>query len=47
MNPFFDFFDWRYLMNDWNGNGKYDTQDSWMDYKMSNSYSSSGVSSDW
>ena len=37
----------RYFMNDWNGNGKYDTQDSWMDYQMANSHSSSGASSDW
>lgn len=58
MNLYFDsFFDGRnvneilngrrYFMNDWNGNGKYDVQDSWMDYQMANSHSSSGSSSDW
>ena len=33
-------------MNDWNGNGKYDMSDSFMDYHMANS-GSSGASSDW
>lgn len=34
-------------MNDWNGNGKYDAFDSYVDYKGANSYHSSGGSSDW
>lgn len=34
------------VMNDWNGNGKYDMSDSFMDYHMANS-GSSGASSDW
>lgn len=33
-------------MNDWNGNGKYDAQDSFIDYHGANS-GGSGVSSDW
>lgn len=33
-------------MNDWNGNGKYDMQDSFIDYQGANS-GSSGASSDW
>ena len=33
-------------MNDWNGNGKYDSGDSFIDYHGANSHSS-GVSSDW
>ena len=35
-----------FVMNDWNGNGKYDMSDSFMDYHMANS-GSSGESSDW
>lgn len=34
-------------MNDWNKNGKYDVSDSYMDYYLANSSSSSGASSDW
>ena len=34
-------------MNDWNGNGKYDAFDSYVDYKGANSCHSSGGSSDW
>jgi len=34
-------------MNDWNGNGRYDAADSYMDYHLTNSHSSSSVSSDW
>ena len=36
-------------MYDWNGNGKYDMQDNYMDYHSANSGSSgsSGPSSDW
>ena len=34
-------------MNDWNGNGKYDAFDSYVDYKGANSCHSSGSSSDW
>ena len=34
------------LMNDWNNNGTYDMQDSYMDYHGANG-SSSGASSDW
>lgn len=33
-------------MNDWNGNGKYDMQDSFIDYQGAHS-ESSGASSDW
>ena len=33
-------------MNDWNGNGKYDMQDSFIDYQGTNS-GSSEASSDW
>lgn len=33
-------------MNDWNGNGKYDMQDSFIDYHGANSRAS-GASSDW
>ncbi len=34
-------------MNDWNKNGKYDTADSYMDYRLANSSRTSGPSSDW
>lgn len=34
-------------MNDWNRNGKYDSSDSYIDYKLANSHSSSGASSNW
>ena len=34
------------IMNDWNGNGRYDSQDSFIDYHGANS-GNSGVSSDW
>ena len=34
-------------MNDWNGNGRYDAADSYMDYRLATSRSSSSVSSDW
>ena len=34
-------------MFDWNGNGKYDLQDSMMDYELANSYHSSSADSDW
>ena len=34
-------------MNDWNGNGKYDVADSYIDYRLATSSSTSGVSSDW
>ena len=34
-------------MNDRNRNGKYDAADSYMDYHLANSHSSSGASSDW
>ena len=34
-------------MFDWNGNGKYDLQDSMMDYKLANSHHSSGTGSVW
>lgn len=45
----------RQHMNDWNGNGKHDLQDSWMDYQMahtdlnsnSNPKQSLGADSDW
>lgn len=33
-------------MNDWNNNGKYDMQDSFIDYHGANS-GNSGASSDW
>lgn len=33
-------------MNDWNNNGKYDMQDSFIDYHGAN-LSNSGASSDW
>ena len=33
-------------MNDWNGNGRYDSQDSFIDYHGANS-GHSGASSDW
>ena len=33
-------------MNDWNGNGKYDMQDSYIDYHGANS-GNLGASSDW
>lgn len=33
-------------MNDWNGNGRYDSSDSYMDYNLANG-GSSGNSSDW
>lgn len=34
-------------MNDWNKNGKYDMSDSYMDYRLANSGTTSGSSSDW
>lgn len=34
-------------MNDWNGNGRYDSQDSFIDYQGANGSSHSGASSDW
>lgn len=34
------------FMNDWNGNGKYDSYDSFVDYHCANS-GHSGASSDW
>lgn len=33
-------------MNDWNGNGKYDMSDSYMDYHLAQS-GTSGAFSDW
>ena len=33
-------------MNDWNGNGRYDLQDSYIDYHGANGRNS-GASSDW
>ena len=34
-------------MNDWNNNGKYDVQDSYIDYHGANSSSSGGSSDLW
>lgn len=34
-------------MFDWNGNGKYDLQDSMMDYELSSPHVSVGIGSDW